>query len=124
MQLKVKFLCHFAECSNYGRLHNIIYRNLTDEEETQFLKYLDDVKHPETADLKITYFMQRSYFIEAFKTYHACEDDPMKKGLMSRLNLKARDQIVHTYKKFLPTVSYQFIESCTREPNPTIWKEG
>ncbi|XP_045471901.1 protein ELYS [Harmonia axyridis] len=113
----------FTECSNYGRLHSIIYRNLSNEEEKQFLKYLDDVKHPEAADLKITYFMQRSHYIEAFKTYQACEDDPMKKGLFSRLNMKARDQIVHTYKKFLPTVSYQFIESCTKEPNPTIWKE-
>lgn len=105
-------------------MNSIIYRNLTNEEERYFLKYLDEVKHPEASDLKVTYFMQRSHYIEAFKTYQACEEDPMKKGLISRLNLKARDQIIHTYKKFLPTVSYNFIETCIKEPNPTLWKEG
>ncbi|KAK9888484.1 hypothetical protein WA026_000735 [Henosepilachna vigintioctopunctata] len=119
-----EFIKHLiTECGNYGCLNSILYRNLSDEEEKIFLQYLDEVKHPEASDLKITYFMQRSHYIEAFKTYQSCEGDPSRKGLFSRLNASTRDQIIHSYKKLLPTVSYKFIESCTSQPNPMLWKE-
>ncbi|KAL3282176.1 hypothetical protein HHI36_005370 [Cryptolaemus montrouzieri] len=113
----------FAECCRHGCLDKVIHRNLSEDEEKLFLQYLDEVKHPEAADLKITYHMQRSHYIEAFKTYEDCEEDPIKKGLVSQLRSKARDQIIHSYRKLLPTVSYKFIENCRKEPNTGIWKE-
>ncbi|KAF5298453.1 hypothetical protein FQR65_LT01232 [Abscondita terminalis] len=66
-----RLLHHFyKECDKRCNVKAILFLPLTKEEEDAFIKYLNDVNHPQANELKIYFYTQRSRYVDAFQVYN------------------------------------------------------
>lgn len=119
------FLNIVLECIRFEKIHEVLKHPVTENEENSFFAYLEAIRHPHAYDIRISYNMLKSRFLDAYELNTKAHLDKFTPGgLSGQENAELRDTVISTYKDLMPDVGQRLLSVCQKERAGGLWKEG
>lgn len=102
----------------------MLHLPLTAKEEASFMKYLNDIKHPELEELQILYYIEHSQYTKAYELreeFNAVKPDSM--GLYGQENVGFCYHILSSLSSGMPNISKELMK-INKNNDGGVWKEG
>lgn len=112
-----KLILHlYSECNKTNQLEKIIKQKLSAKEEDLLMKYLADVKHPDSEKLKVPYYYQRSRYLDLYNIHRNSNERPGEsKGLAGQQSSDIANRLLSILNARIPEITKKIIKVCQHE---------